>query len=109
MAFIFALNTESLWDIFYLSSGILTTSVAFPVAAVFIKKVDPQGVFWSSLFGFCGTILFYFMEAAGLLKTIEPIWLQQSGLGYILWGMVCAIIGYGFGTLLKRFKVHQTN
>jgi hypothetical protein len=88
------LNTESLWDIFYLSSGILTTSVSSPVAAVFIKKVKPKGVFWSSVCGFCGTILFYFLESKGVLNTIEPQWLLDSGLGYILWGMVFAIIGY---------------
>lgn len=91
---IFALNTESLWDIFYLSSGILTTSVAFPVAAVFMKKVKAGGVFWSSVFGFCGTILFYFLESKGLLNSIEPQWLLESNLGYILWGMGCAVLGY---------------
>lgn len=97
MAFVFALNTESLWDIFYLSSGILTTAVAFPVAAVFIKKANPSGVFWSSVLGFASTILFYFLEMWGLLKNIEPQWLQASGLGYILWGMMFAIIGYAIG------------
>lgn len=94
LAFLFALNTESLWDIFYLSSGILTTSVAFPVAAVFIKKVNSRGVLYSSLFGFVGTILFYFLEAKGLLIGVEPGWLQESGLGYILWGMLLAAAGY---------------
>jgi SSS family solute:Na+ symporter len=94
LAFLFALNTESLWDIFYLSSGILTTSVAFPVAAVFIKNVKSRGVFYSSLWGFIGTILFYFLEAKGLLIGVEPGWLQESGLGYILWGMLLAAAGY---------------
>lgn len=94
LAFLFALNTESLWDIFYLSSGILSTSVAFPVAAVFIKKVKSRGVFYSSLWGFVGTILFYFLEVKGLLRGVEPRWLQESGLGYILWGMLLAAAGY---------------
>lgn len=94
LAFLFALNTESLWDIFYLSSGILTTSVAFPVAAVFLKKVNSRGVFYSSLAGFIGTILFYFLEANELLNRIEPGWLQESGLGYIFWGMLLAVTGY---------------
>ncbi|MCP5049457.1 MAG: sodium:solute symporter family protein [bacterium] len=102
MAFLFALNTESLWDIFYLSSGILTTSVAFPVAAVFIKKANREGVFWSSVFGFGGTILFYFLESKGLLNKIEPKWMLNSGLGYILWGMIFAAIGYTMGTFLKQ-------
>ena len=97
VSFLFALNTESLWDIFYLSSGILTTSVAFPVAAVFMKKVNRKGVLWSSIFGFCGTILFYFLESGGCLNGVEPQWLLESGLGYILWGMASAAVGYGLG------------
>jgi Na+/proline symporter len=97
LAFIFALNTESLWDIFYLSSGILTTSVAFPMAAVFMKKVKARGVLFSSMFGFCGTILFYFLESKGLLDAVEPAWMLESGLGYILWGMGFAGIGYLWG------------
>lgn len=97
MAFLFALNTESLWDIFYLSSGILTTAVAFPVAAVFIKKANTEGVFWSSISGFAGTIIFYFLESKSLLSEIEPHWLQQSQMGYILWGIVFAVIGYFVG------------
>ncbi|MFC2146310.1 sodium:solute symporter [Acidobacteriota bacterium] len=102
LAFLFALNTESLWDIFYLSSGILTTSVAFPVAAVFIKKVNSRGVFYSSLFGFFGTILFYFLETKGLLIGVEPGWLQESGLGYILWGMLLAAAGYVLAPKKRR-------
>ena len=94
LSFIFALNTESLWDIFYLSSGILSTSVAFPVAAVFMKRIKPGGVFGSSLFGFFGTILFYFLESKGVMSSIEPKWLMESNLGYILWGMGCAVLGY---------------
>jgi SSS family solute:Na+ symporter len=106
LAFLFALNTESLWDIFYLSSGILTTSVAFPVAAVFMKKTDPRGVLFSSIFGFCGTILFYFLESKGILTRVEPAWLQASGLGYILWGMLFAVFGYGWGAT-KNTKEHE--
>ena len=102
LAFLFALNTESLWDIFYLSSGILTTSVAFPAAAVFIKKVNSRGVLYSSLFGFAGTILFYFLEAKGLLIGVEPGWLQESGLGYILWGMLLAAAGYVLAPKKRR-------
>ncbi len=107
LSFLFALSTESLWDIFYLSSGILTTSVAFPVAAVFIRRVNRHGVFWSSVSGFCGTILFYFLESRGLLDTIEPGWLLRSNLGYILWGMVAAVAGYFLAATIKS-GVEQT-
>ncbi|MFB0516847.1 MAG: sodium:solute symporter [Candidatus Neomarinimicrobiota bacterium] len=100
-AYIFALNTESLWDIFYLSSGVLTTAVAFPVAAVFLRRVNPKGVRWSSMSGLVGIILTYFLEAHGPLAGWEPDWLAASGLGFIIWGILAAAAGYGLGHLIK--------
>jgi SSS family solute:Na+ symporter len=99
---IFALNTESLWDIFYLSGGILTTSVAFPVAAVMLKGVNKNAVFWSSLFGFIGTIVAYFLQIQGILIYFQPGWLAESDLSYILWGILFAVIGYFVGSMLKN-------
>lgn len=85
-ACLFALGTESLWDIFYLSSGVLTTAVAFPVAAVFLPAVRPRAVLWSSRAGAVFTIAAYFLETYGPLTAIEPAWLAGSGLGFVLWG-----------------------
>ncbi|MFC1620126.1 sodium:solute symporter [Candidatus Neomarinimicrobiota bacterium] len=101
-AFVFALNTESLWDIFYLSSGVLTTAVAFPVAAVFIPQADRRGVLWSSIGGLAGIIAAYFLEMYGPLSSWEPQWLADTGLGFILWGILAAVIGYGSGSLVTR-------
>jgi SSS family solute:Na+ symporter len=100
-AYLFAIGINSLWDIFYLASGVLTTAVAFPVAAVFIKKVKRKGVLYSSISGFAATVLFYFLESRGLLNFIEPRWLVESGLGYILWGIIFALLGYLLGAKLR--------
>ncbi len=97
-AYLFAINIDSLWDIFYLASGVLTTTVAFPVAAVFIRSVKGKGVLVSSVSGFFATILFYFLESRGLLNALEPQWLVESGIGYILWGIIAATLGYLLGT-----------
>jgi len=104
LTFIFALSINSLWDIFYLSSGILTTSVAFPVAAVFLKRVKKHPLFLSSLFGFSGTILFYFLEKSVMFKSIEPSFLKNSGVGFILFGIISSFIGYISGTFVKSKK-----
>jgi SSS family solute:Na+ symporter len=96
-ACLFALNTESLWDIFYLSSGVLTTAVAFPVAAVFLPRVQPRAVVWSSVAGFGVTVAAYFLEASGSLAAVEPGWLADSGIGYILWGLAGAAAAGLFG------------
>ena len=96
-SFIFALNADSLWDIFYLSSGILTTAVAFPVAAIFISNVNKNGVTWSSAFGLIGTIMSYFLEKHSILDMLLPAALAGSGLGFILIGILLAILGYLIG------------
>ena len=100
-ACIFALNTDSLWDIFYLSSGVLTAAVAFPVAAVFLPGVNPRGLVWSSRAGLVGIVLAYFLETRGFLAAWEPAGLAATGLGFILWGILAAAIGYLLGTLYK--------
>ena len=92
-ACLFALFTDSLWDIFYLSSGILTTAVAYPVAAVFLPAVRPQSVLWSSASGLAATAGAYFAESRGLLGVIEPDWMAASGVGFILWGAAAAVAG----------------
>ena len=82
----------------------LSTSVAFPVAAVFWPRASPRGVVLSSLFGFGGTCLAYLLQALGLLERVEPTWLAATGLGYILWGGLAAALGYliGAGTAARR-------
>lgn len=98
-AALFALGTESLWDIFYLSSGILTTAVAFPVAAVFWTGVRPRAVAWSSAAGFAGTAIAYFLGATGVLAAIEPTAVTDSGIAFILWGSAAAVAGAVLGQL----------
>ena len=102
-AAVFAFFTESLWDLFYLSSGVLTTAVAFPVAAIFWPWVRRQAVVYSSAAGFAVTIAAYFLEARGALAAVEPAWLAETGVGFILWGMVAALAGACLGTLRSRF------
>ncbi len=101
-AALFALGTESLWDIFYLSSGVLTTAVAFPVAAVFLPWATTRMVTWSAAAGFAGTVAAYFLEAYGPLTALEPAWVAGSGLGFILWGSLAAVAGALTGRLAAR-------
>lgn len=99
VAGVFALYTESLWHVFYLSSGILTTAVAFPVFAVFVPWATRRAVTWSSGAGFASTLIAYPLETRGLLSAIEPSAVAASGLGFILWGVLGAVAGCVFGLL----------
>ncbi len=101
---LFALNTESLWEIFYLSGGVLTAAVALPVAAVFWPRASARGVAVSSAAGLVGTALFYFLESGGRLAALEPAWLEETGLGYIFWGVLAAALGYAAGSLTDQSR-----
>ncbi|MGA8263193.1 MAG: hypothetical protein WB779_01995, partial [Ignavibacteriaceae bacterium] len=94
IAFFYALFTNSLWDIFYLSSGVLTATIFIPVIASFLPNTNKRQVMFATILGFIGTIVFYFLEARGHLKTIEPNWLISTGVGYIVFGFLCGLIGF---------------
>jgi SSS family solute:Na+ symporter len=102
LAFVYALFTESLWDIFYLSSGVLTTTVFLPVIASFLPGSKTSQVKLAIIFGFVGTILFYFMEIFGYLKNIEPAVIAETGLGYIILGFIASVLGFILGGILKK-------
>jgi len=93
-AFFYSLFIESLWDIFYLSSGILTTTIFLPMIAIFLPNVKMQQVQAAVITGFAGTLLFYFLENRGHLQTFEPPWLANTGLGYILWGFIASLLAF---------------
>jgi Na+/proline symporter len=93
-AYIYSLFTESLWDIFYLSSGILTTTIFLPMLAIFLPNTKPQQVQAAIVAGFVGTLFFYFLESRGYLAAFEPSWLAATGLGYILWGFAASLLAF---------------
>jgi solute:Na+ symporter, SSS family len=97
IAFFYGLIITSLWDIFYLSSGVLTTTVFIPVITSFLPNTNKRQVMLATTFGFVATIVFYFMEARGNLKIIEPGWLSSTGVGYIVLGFLCGLIGFLIG------------
>lgn len=94
VAFLYALFIESLWDIFYLSSGILTTTIFIPMMALFLPKSSPRQVHAAIITGFIATLSFYFLEKKQALDFIEPAWLQATELGYILWGLLAALLAF---------------
>ena len=95
LAMLYALFTESLWDIFYLSSGLLTTTVFIPVMAAFRKATDARQVYAALIVGGFATILFYFLEKKGFLTWVQPAWLADTGLGYIVYAFLIAAVAFG--------------
>ena len=95
ISFLYALFTESLWDIFYLSSGILTTTVFIPVISAFIPGTRKPQVYLSIICGLFGTLFFYFFDDNILL----PEFINETGLGYIILGLICSLLGFFLGKI----------
>lgn len=92
ISYIYALFTDSLWDIFYLSSGILTTTVFIPVISTFIPGTKKMQVYLSILFGLVSTLIFYFV-----LKDVSILF--NTGLEYIMIGFIFSLLGFFIGKL----------
>jgi len=106
LAMVYALFTNSLWDIFYLSSGILSTTIALPMLGIIWKKLPRRPVVFSAWSGFVITTAAYFMEKFSLLTSVEPHWLKESGVGYIFWGMGGAVLMFLFSLIKWNHRKH---
>ncbi|MCZ6594505.1 MAG: hypothetical protein O6943_06260, partial [Bacteroidetes bacterium] len=102
LAYIYALFTDSLWDIFYLSSGILTTTIFIPMVALFQKNSTKVQVQSAATAGFISTFIFYFLEKNGILQRFQPEWLSDTGLGYIMWGFLVSFVAYSATKKLRK-------
>jgi solute:Na+ symporter, SSS family len=58
----YALVSESLADVYYLSSGVLSACIAVPVAAMFWRRANSAGVLAAIVAGFVGTLGMYYLE-----------------------------------------------
>ncbi len=92
LSYLYALFTDNLWDIFYLSSGLLTTVVAIPVISTFFKKINSRQVVSAMGTGLISTFIFYFLEKFDLLQSLEPAAIADTGLGYILWAFLLSLL-----------------
>lgn len=97
-----ALQIDSLWDVFYLSSGLLTTTVALPVLATLAPRVPARAVFASSLAGLLATIALYFNQGRGWWEvSLSPV-LRETGLEYLVLAMGVAVAAFALGWGSKR-------
>ncbi|HGY57073.1 MAG TPA: sodium:solute symporter family protein [Caldithrix abyssi] len=99
VSFVYAVFTDSLWDIFYLSSGILTTTIFIPVIASFIPGTKRLQIKLAVVLGLSATLIFYFLETKGWISGYEPEIFSNTGLGYIIWGFLFSAAGFFIGML----------
>ncbi len=99
---IYGFFAESLYDLYTLSSGVLTASVAIPLILLFIPKAKPLSALLSSLFGLIGNILFFILEYHIFQNDYQPAWLAETYIGYIVVGIIGAIIGIIIGQIFGQ-------
>jgi solute:Na+ symporter, SSS family len=92
-----AFLSENLNDVYYISSGVLSASIAVQVFFMFWRRITLPAVISSAIVGFVGTVFGYFYEYGKLafmgLKGDLPGFLQPSmGYNYIAFGVILSVI-----------------
>jgi SSS family solute:Na+ symporter len=99
----YAAIADSLGDVYYLSSGVLSAAIAVPTLAVFWRRANRVGVLAGSVVGTLATILMYLWEykvlqmtdpeAANYYLQVLPGWLAGAcGYLYIGTGVLASAI-----------------
>ena len=102
-ALVCAFISEKLGDVYYISSGVLSASIAVPALFIFWRKTTLPAMMTSSIAGFVGTVGGYWYEykflqaadpkAAHYYTDDLPAWLQDSyGYHYIVLGVILSVI-----------------
>ncbi len=89
-----ALMNSKLGDVYYISSGVLSASIAVPALFAFWRRTTSQGVIAASIVGFVSTIAMYWLEMKHLGSADSfPVFLRGSfGYLYVATGVVTSVI-----------------
>jgi SSS family solute:Na+ symporter len=104
LTILFALHTESLWNLFYLSSGILTTTIALPMLGLLLPQLPAKPFIHGSIAGFTSTFIFYYLEKWQPFLSLEPKWLKESEVGYILFSIIAVGIVFFVSWIFHKKK-----
>ncbi len=106
LALLCALASESLGDVYYISSGVLSACIAVPFLFAFWKRTTLAGVMTAAVLGFLGTIGGYFWEyytIAANYTEVLPGWMQNSyGYNYLAFGVLLSVISIIVVSLLTK-------
>lgn len=98
-----AFISESLGDLYYVSSGVLSASIAIPLFFIFWKRTTHQAVIASALAGFVGIVGGYWYEykylnavdvnAPTYYTKVLPTWLHGSFCyNYLAFGVILSLV-----------------
>ncbi len=112
-ALLCAFISDKLGDVYYISSGVLSASIAVPALFIFWRRTTLPAVMVSSIVGFVGTVGGYFYEykflqaadpdAPHYYTNELPGWLHNSyGYHYVVLGVILSLLTIIIVSLLTK-------
>lgn len=101
LALLWAFQFPGLFDIYFLSSALLTSTTAVVVFSAFSKKPNSLSAHLAILLGTFGTFGFFALEKLELMGWL-PGWLTASGLAYGVIALILAVSGILAGILMGK-------
>ncbi len=96
LALLWAFKFPGLFDMYFLSSALLSSTTAVVVFSAFSKRTSALSANLAILLGTFGTFGFFFLEKIGWMGWV-PSWLAASGLAYGVIALFLSIVGIGVG------------
>lgn len=88
-----AMINDSLQDVYYISSGVLSACIAVPAIFVFWRRTTLPAVLVAACLGFVGTVGAFILEYHHFQQSEFPAWLQGSfGYNYIAVGVLLSLV-----------------
>jgi Na+/proline symporter len=96
LALLWAFKFPGLFDMYFLSSALISATTAVATFSVFSKKPTTLSAYLAIIFGTVGTFLFFFLGKYEMIGWL-PAWLTSSGLAYGVIALVLSVIGIFVG------------
>jgi Na+/proline symporter len=96
LALLWAFEFPGLFDMYFLSSALISATTAVATFSVFSKKPTVLSAYLAIILGTAGTFVFYALGAYEMLGWL-PAWLTASGLAYGVIALVLSIAGIFLG------------
>ena len=112
LSLLWAFEFPGLFDMYFLSSALISATTAVATFSVFSKKPTTLSAYLAIILGTVGTFLFFFLGKFGMLGWL-PTWLTNSGLAYGVIAFALSVtgifLGIAFGTppsdrVLERYE-----
>ncbi|MFO8099746.1 MAG: sodium:solute symporter family protein [Salinibacter sp.] len=106
LSLLWAFEFPGLFDMYFLSSALLSATTAVATFSVFSKKPTTLSAYLAIIFGTVGIFVFFFLGKYEMLGWL-PAWLTNSGLAYGVIGLALSIIGVLIGIRYGRAPSEQ--